>query len=108
MIEIERRRETRRLKINPCTYGLMRRRNPNVVVLEEGRCTAVNDSPSGMRLLLNFAPVRGQILEIHTGDVPAVSIVEVCWTKPLVRDEREWWYLVGCRVSFGPMHTQTI
>ena len=86
----------------------MRRRNLNVVVLEEGRCTAVNDSPSGMRLLLNIAPVRGQILEIHTGDVPAVSIVEVCWTQPLVRDEREWWYLVGCRVSFGPMRTQTI
>ena len=81
----------------------MRSRSRDVVVLEEGRCTAVNDSLNGMRLLLNIAPVRGQILEIHTDDLAAVSIVEVCWTKPLVRNEREWWYLVGCRVSFGSM-----
>jgi len=90
---------------------LTRSLNPDGVVLKMGRGTAVNDSPTGMRLLLNVAPVKGQILEIHTGNLPferAVSIVEVCWTKPLEQDEREGWYLVGCRLSFGSMRPQTI
>src|SRR5262245_12781214 len=108
---VERRRETRSPRISPCSYGLMRSLDQDGVVLEEGRGTAVNDSPTGMRLLLNVAPVKGQILEIQTGNLTlgrAISLVEVCWTKPLLHDEREVLYLVGCRLSFGPMRTETI
>src|SRR5262249_5169678 len=108
---IDRRREPRSPRISPCTYGLMRSLNVDGVVLEEGRGTAVNESPTGLRLLLTIAPVTGQILEIQTGDLPfgpAISIVEVCWTKPLVHDGQEGWYLVGCRLTFGPMRTQTL
>jgi hypothetical protein len=89
----------------------MRSLDRDGVVLEEGRGTAVNDSPTGMRLLLSVAPVKGQILEIQTGNLThgrAICLVEVCWTKPLLNDEREVLYLVGCRLSFGPMRTETI
>ena len=89
----------------------MRSLSPNLVVLEERRGTAVNDSHAGLRLLLNVALMKGQILEIQTGDLPfgpANSIAEVCWTKPLVHDGQEWRYLVGCRLILEPMHTQTI
>src|SRR5262245_10142384 len=108
---VDRRRETRTSRISPCTFSLERSSTPSPGLLEEGRCTAVNDSPTGMRLLLSVAPVEGQILEIQTGDLTigrSISLVEVCWTKPLVYEKREMLYLVGCRVSFGPMRQETI
>ena len=84
----ERRRETRRPRISPCTYGLMRSMDRDGVILEEGHGTAVNDSPTGMRLLLGVAPSKGQLLEIQTDDPTlerAICLVEVCWTKPAAR-----------------------
>ena len=103
---LERRRETRSPKISPCTYGLMRSVDRDGVILEEGYGTAVDDSPTGMKLLLGIAPSEGQILEIQTGYLTlerAVCLVEVCWTQPLRDDGWEALYLVGCRLSFGPM-----
>ncbi|MGH7221215.1 MAG: hypothetical protein ACREI1_12925, partial [Nitrospiraceae bacterium] len=55
----ERRRETRSPRISPCAYGLMRSVNRDGTILEEGHGTAVNDSPTGMRLLLGVAPSKG-------------------------------------------------
>jgi len=68
-------------------------------IFEEGRGTAVNDSSTGMRLLLGIAPPKGQLLEIQTNDrllARALCLVEVCWTKPLREDEQGALYLVGC------------
>lgn len=110
-LRAERRRETRSPRISPCTYGLMRSIDRDGVVLEEGRGTAVNDSPTGVRLLLGVAPSKGQILEIQTGHLTlgrAICLVEVCWTKPLRNDGREALYLVGCRLSFGPLRSEAI
>ena len=115
----ERRRETRRPRISPCTYGLMRSTDHNGAIREEGYGTAVNDSPTGMRLLLGVAPTKGQFLEIQTGDRTLdhpVCLVEVCWTKPLrenpqeqtQEDAQEALYLVGCRQSSGSTHDETI
>ncbi|MBI3807862.1 MAG: PilZ domain-containing protein [Nitrospirae bacterium] len=111
LIEAERRRETRVPMISPCTYGLMRAVDRDGVILEEGHGTAVNDSSTGMRLLLGIAPSKGQLLEIHTGDSTlgyAISLVEVCWTKPLRKDEEGALYLVGCRQNFGTMCSAAI
>jgi hypothetical protein len=80
-------------------------------ILEEGHGTAVNDSPTGMRLLLGVAPSKGQLLEIQTDDQTLqrpVCLVEVCWTKPLREDAEEALYLVGCRQNFGSTHDETI
>lgn len=110
-IEAERRRETRNPMISPCSYGLMRSVDRDGVILEEGHGTAVNDSPTGMRLLLGVAPPTGQLLEIHTGDSTlgyAISLVEVCWTKLLRKDEEGALYLVGCRQNFGTMRAEAI
>ena len=64
----------------------------------------MNDSPSGMRVLLGIAPPHGQFLEIQTNDRTlkrVVYLMEVCWTK-LVREEAQGaLYLVGCRLNFG-------
>ncbi len=107
----ERRRETRRPRISPCTYGLMRSVDRDGANLEEGHGTAVNDSPTGMRLLLGVAPSKGQLLEIQTGHSTlgrAICLVEVCWTKPLREDAEGVLYLVGCRLNFGAMHDEAI
>jgi hypothetical protein len=107
----ERRRETRRSRISPCTYGVMRLVDRDGAILEEGHGTAVNDSPTGMRLLLGVAPSKGQLLEIQTDDQTLqrpVCLVEVCWTKPLREDAEEALYLVGCRQNFGSTHDETI
>jgi hypothetical protein len=107
----ERRRETRRPRISPCTYGMMRSTDHNGSIREEGYGTAVNDSPTGMRLLLGVAPTKGQFLEIQTDDRTLdqpVCLVEVCWTKPLQEDTQEALYLVGCRQSSGSTHNETI
>ncbi len=107
----ERRRETRRPRISPCTYGLMRSVDRDGAILEEGHGTAVNDSPTGMRLLLGIAPSKGQLLEIQTNDrmlARALCLVEVCWTKPLREDEQGALYLVGCRQNFGAPHSEAI
>jgi hypothetical protein len=80
-------------------------------ILEEGHGTTVDGSPTGMRLLLGIAPTEGQILEIQTSDLTigrATHLVEVCWTEPLVNNEQGALYLVGCCVSFGPMHSEAI
>jgi hypothetical protein len=89
----------------------MRSADRDGVVLEEGHGTAVNDSPTGVRLLLGVAPSKGQILEIQTGHLTlgrAICLVEVCWTRPLRNNARESLYLVGCRLSFGPMRSEAI
>jgi hypothetical protein len=86
----------------------MRSVDRDVAIREEGRGTAVNDSPTGMRLLLGVAPSKGQLLEIQTNDrtlARSISLVEVCWTKPLREDTQETLYLVGCRQSFGTTHS---
>jgi hypothetical protein len=107
----ERRRETRRPRISPCTYGLMRSTDHHGAIREEGYGTAVNDSPTGMRLLLGVAPTKGQFLEIQTDDRTLdhpVCLVEVCWTKPLQENTQEALYLVGCRQSSGSAHDEII
>ena len=79
------------------------------VILEEGHGTAVNDSSTGMRLLLGIAPSKGQLLEIQTGHSTlgrAICLVEVCWTKPLREDAQGALYLVGCRQNFGTRHSE--
>lgn len=106
-LRVERRREARHARISPCTYGLMRSVDQDGVTLEEGQGTAVNDSPTGLRLLLGVAPSKGQLLEIQIGDSAlknAVCLAEVCWTKPLRKESQGELYLVGCRVNFGTMH----
>lgn len=106
-LRVERRRETRYPRVTPCTYGMMRLVDHDGVTLEEGQGTAVNDSPTGLRLLLGVAPSKGQLLEIQTGNSAiknAVCLAEVCWTKPLRQESQGALYLVGCRVSFGSTH----
>jgi hypothetical protein len=110
-LQSERRRETRRPRISPCTYGVMRSTDHSGAIREEGYGTAVNDSPTGMRLLLGVAPSKGQFLEIQTDDRTLdhpVCLVEVCWTKPLQEDTEEALYLVGCRQSSGSTPDRTI
>ena len=110
-LRTERRRETRRPRISPCTYGLMRSVDRDGANLEEGHGTAVNDSPTGMRLLLGVAPSKGQLLEIQTGHSTfgrALCLVEVCWTKPLREDAEGALYLVGCRLNFGTTPSEAI
>jgi hypothetical protein len=110
-IRDERRRETRRPRISPCTYGLTRSVDRDGATLEEGHGTAVNDSPTGMRLLLGVAPSKGQLLEIHTGHSTfgcEICLVEVCWTKPLREDAEGALYLVGCRQNFGATHDKVM
>lgn len=85
----------------------MRSVDRDAVTLEEGQGTAVNDSPTGLRLLLGVAPSKGQLLEIQTGDSAfknAICLAEVCWTKPLRKESQGVLYLVGCRVNFGTTH----
>lgn len=103
-LRVERRREARSPKISPCTYGLMRSVDRDGVTLEEGRGTAVNESPTGLRLLLGIAPHPGQLLEVQTNQSTfscGLYLAEVCWTKPLREDAQGALYLVGCRVNFG-------
>ena len=79
------------------------------VIREEGHGTAVNDSPTGMRLLLSVAPSKGQLLEIQTNDrtlARSICLVEVCWTKPLQEDAEGALYLVGCRQNSGATHSE--
>ena len=67
----------------------MRSTDHNGAIREERYGTAVNDSPTGMRLLLGVVPTKGQVLEIQTDDRTLdhpVCLVEVCWTKPLQED----------------------
>lgn len=107
----ERRRERRRPRISPCTYGVMRSTDRDGAILKEGRGTAVNDSPTGMRLLLGVAPSKGQLLEIQTNDRTlerSICLVEVCWTKPLQEDTQEPLYLVGCRQNSGATHSEVM
>ena len=107
----ERRREARRPRISPCTYGLMRSVNRDGTILEAGHGTAVNDSPTGLRLLLSVAPSKGQLLEIQTNDRTlerASCLVEVCWTKPLQEDAEGALYLVGCRQNVDATHSEAM
>ncbi|HKQ34225.1 MAG TPA: hypothetical protein VJT11_02860 [Nitrospiraceae bacterium] len=83
----------------------------NSAIREEGRGTAVNDSPTGMRLLLGVAPSKGQLLEIQTNDRTlerSICLVEVCWTKPLQEDTQETLYLVGCRHNVDGTHSEAL
>lgn len=110
-LRVERRREARNPKINPCTYGLMHAVDRDGVTLEEGQGTTVNESPTGIRLLLGIAPHRGQLLEVQTINSTfscGLYLAEVCWAKPLREDEQGALYLVGCRVSFAAPQVVTV
>jgi hypothetical protein len=111
LVRSERRHETRKPKISPCTYGLMRSVNNDGAVLEEGQGASVNNSSTGMRLLLGVALLKGQMLEVQTGHSSArqaLCLVEVCWTKPLRKNVQGALYLVGCRQNFGIMYDEAI
>ncbi len=106
-LRAERRRETRHQRISLCTYGLMSSVDRDGGILEEGQGAAVNESPTGLRLLLGVAPSKGQLLEIQTGHSTlghAICLAVVCWTKLLREDAQGVLYLVGCRVSFDATH----
>ena len=110
-LRAERRRETRSPRISPCTYGLMRSVDRDGAIFEEGYGMAVNDSPTGMRLLLAVAPSKGHLLEIHTGHSTlgrAICLLEVCWAKPLRENAQGALYLVGCRLNFGITHDEAV
>lgn len=110
-LRAERRRETRRPSSSPCTYGLMCSVNRDEVILEEGRGTAMNESFTGMRLLLGLAPPKGKLLEIHITHATfrcGVYLVEVCWTKPLREEAQGMLCLVGCRLKFITTQSQVI
>lgn len=110
-LRAERRRETRRPSSSPCTYGLMRSVNRDEVTLEEGQGTAMNESLTGMRLLLGIAPPKGKLLEIqiiHTTFRRGVYLVEVCWTKLLREEAQGMLCLVGCRLKCITTHSQVI
>jgi hypothetical protein len=111
LFQAERRREIRSPRISPCTYGLMPSMNRNGARLEGGHGTAVNDSLTGMRLLLGVAPSKGQLLEIQGGHSTleqTIRLVEVCWTKPLREDSEEVLYLVGCRLNADSRHSESL
>ena len=110
-VQTERRREVRRPRISPCTYGLTRSVDRDGAVHEEGQGTAINDSSTGMRLLLGVAPSKGQLLEIQTSHSTrgrTICLLEVCWTKPLREDAEGTLYLVGCRQNFDTTHDKAI
>jgi hypothetical protein len=110
-LRTERRRETRSPIISPCTYGLTRTVDREGTILEEGHGTAVNDSSTGLRLLLSIAPSKGQILEVQTSHSTrgrATCLAEVCWTKPLREDAEGALYLVGCRLNFDSTRAEAI
>lgn len=110
-LQAERRWETRSPSSNPCTYGLMRSVDRDGVTLEEGQGTTMNESLTGMRLLLGLAPPKGKLLEIqinHAAFRRGVYLVEVCWTKPLIEEAQGVLCLVGCRLKFITMHSQVI
>lgn len=89
----------------------MRSKDRDGAIREEGHGTAVNDSPTGMRLLLGVAPSKGQLLEVQTNDrtlKPSICLVEVCWTKPLQEDTQETLYLVGCRQNVGATQSEVM
>lgn len=103
----ERRREVRTVRMRLCTFGMMHATERGVVTLEEGEGTVVDDSGTGMRLLLGIAPLEKQLLEIQTVQSflkRSIYLVEVCWTKPVREDAQGRLFLVGARLLFGPSH----
>lgn len=85
--------------------------NRDEVILEEGRGTAMNESFTGMRLLLGLAPPKGKLLEIHITHATfrcGVYLVEVCWTKSLREEAQGMLCLVGCRLKFITTQSQVI
>ncbi|HEY6973497.1 MAG TPA: hypothetical protein VI359_04250 [Nitrospiraceae bacterium] len=103
----ERRREVRTVRMRLCTFGMMHATERGVVTLEEGEGTVVDDSGTGMRLLLGIAPLEKQLLEIQTVQSflkRSIYLVEVCWTKPVREDAQGRLFLVGGRLLFGPSH----
>jgi len=86
---------------------MMQTTSRGTATLAEGEGTAVDDSATGMRLLLGIAPPEGQLLEIQTTQSlfkRSIYLVEVCWTKPVRKDAQGRLYLVGCRLMFNPSH----
>lgn len=103
----ERRREARTVRLRPCTFGTMHTTEHGVITLEEGEGTVVDDSATGMRLLLGIVPLEKQLLEIQTVQSflkRSIHLVEVCWTKPVREDAQGRLCLVGGRLMFGPSH----
>ena len=110
-LRTERRRETRSPISSPCIYGLTRLVDRDGVIFEEGHGTTVNDSVTGIRLLLGIAPAKEQLLEIQTTHATfrrAVYLAEVCWTKPLREEAQGVLYLVGCRLKFITAYSEVI
>jgi hypothetical protein len=102
---LERRFEGRKSATRSCQLGYMQPGRHNDAVFEQYSGVTVNESKSGLLLLLGSAPPKGKLLEVHTegtGLRPSFSLVEVRWSKPVRRTSDGDLYLVGCRMSFGP------
>jgi hypothetical protein len=101
---VQRRHEQRVATTEPCEFSLTHALSPDHLILEEGSGMTVNSSRSGMQLLLGVGPHPGQLLEVHRGGAlhRSVSLMEVCWAKPVREDVQGHLYLVGCRLTFDP------
>lgn len=75
-------------------------------MLHEGYGLSVNVSDQGMLLLLPQPAQVQQILEVLAptwpGGPPALHVVEVRWTKPLVTEEGGTLCLAGVKILAAP------
>ena len=102
---LERRFEARQQSTRSCRLGVMQSIGQSDAVFEEQVGLTINESKSGLQLLLGTAPEKGKLIEVHLdarGMKPAFSLVEVQWSKLLRKTQEGELYLVGCRMSFGP------
>jgi hypothetical protein len=102
---LERRFELRKTAARSCQLGLMQPGDHDEAMFEEQTGVLVNESRSGMLLMLGSSPPEGKLIEVHTGGTslrPFFSLVEVRWSKPIRNTSEGDLYLVGCRMSFGP------
>ncbi len=100
------RRAERMLLIHPCRYEMTESHEGAPVMLHEGCALSVNVSDHGMLLLLPQPAQVHQIFEVLApalaGGPPALHVVEVRWTKPLVTEEEGTLWMAGVKVLAAP------
>lgn len=90
-----------------CSYEVQEVVDGEPVVVNQGETVALNRSEDGVLLVMNRAPHRKQMIEVHTRRAfwgRTAHIYEARWTKPVHMESFGDVYLVGCRRVVGPCH----
>ena len=86
--------------MSTCPYEFSESVGDESVAIHQGKALSMNISAGGMLLFMDHAPPVQKVFELRVRGsqlVKTPTLVEVCWSRPVLIEDNEKRYLVGVK-----------